>query len=112
MKDLENNIKLIIEQSNSNKKMCKNCKSFMDGKCTFGCINERNGYGYKINTGKLTSPEYSCSNFESEYDFSEQTVHILEDVLKDIERVNVAEKNMKLLLDNKITESDFIDIMR
>lgn len=112
MKDLKDKIELIIEQSCSDKKMCKNCKSFTNGTCTFGCVNERNGYGYRLNTGKLTSPEYSCSNFKSEYDFSEDTIHVFEDVLKDIERVNEAEKNIKLLLNNKITESDFVDIMR
>ena len=44
MKDLKEKIELIIEQSASEKPKCKNCKSFSNGTCLFGCVNERNGY--------------------------------------------------------------------
>lgn len=112
MKDLKEKIELIIEQSTSEKPKCKNCKSFSNGTCLFGCVNERNRYGYRLNTGKLTSPDYSCSNFDGVYNFNENTVDVLNDIIKDIERVNEAKKNIDLLLNGKITESDFVDIMR
>ena len=112
MKDLKNKIELIVEQSISDKPACKNCKRYQDGACTFGCVNERNVYGYRLGSRKLTTPDYSCSNFESVYKFNENTVDVLNDILKDIERVNEAKKNLTLLLDGKITESDFVDIMR
>lgn len=112
MKELKDKIELIIEQSTSEKPMCKNCTSFCNGTCTFGCVNERNKYGYRLNNNKLTSPEYSCNNFNSVYKFNEGTVDVLNDILKDIERVNEAKKNLELLISGKITESDFIDIMR
>lgn len=112
MKDLKDKVELIIEQSTLVKPTCKNCKSYINGTCTFGCVNERNIYGYRMNTGKLTTPDYSCSNFESTYSFNEDTVDVLNDVLKDIARVNEAKKNLELLLSGKITESDFVEIMK
>lgn len=111
MKDLKEKIELILEQSSSSKPMCKNCVSYSNGTCTFGCVNERNGNRYRLNTGSITTPEYSCSNFKKEYDFSDNVLEVLGDVLKDIERVNEAKKNFSLLLDGKISESDFVDIM-
>lgn len=112
MNELKDRIGLIIEQSTCSKPMCKNCKSFSNGMCNFGCMNERNSYGYRLNNSRHTSPEYSCSNFESVYSFNENVISVLGDVMKDIERVNEAKKNLQLLLDGKISESDFVDIMR
>lgn len=112
MKDLKNKIEVIIEQSISEKPACKNCKSFSKGMCTFGCMNERNTYGYKVGSMRMTTPEYSCSNFQSVYKFNESVVEVLNDILKDVERVNEAKKNIDLLLNGKLSESDFVDIMR
>ena len=112
MKELKDKIELIIEKSNIDKPACKNCKLFNNGTCLFGCINERNGVGYRFNNGRLTSPDYSCENFDVVYNLSESTVDVLKDMLKDIERVNEGKKNLELLLNGKITESDFVEIMR
>lgn len=112
MKELKDKIELIVEQSTSEKPMCKNCVSYCNGTCSFGCVNERNGNRYRFNNNRLTSPEYSCDNFNSVYKFNEDTVDVMNDILKDIERVNEAKKNLELLLSGKITEADFVDIMR
>ncbi|MCM1221191.1 MAG: hypothetical protein NC548_42595 [Lachnospiraceae bacterium] len=112
MKEIKDKLELIIEKSNTDKPACKNCKSFCDGKCLFGCVNERNMSGYRFNNGRITSPEYSCSNFNVVYNLSESTVDVLRDMLKDIERVNEGKKNLELLLTDKITEDEFVYIMR
>lgn len=111
MKELKDKIELIIEQSTSDRPACKNCVSYCNGNCMFGCVNERNSNGYKLNVGSVTTPEYSCSNFKSVYNFSGDVVDVLENIIKDIERVNDAKKNLSLLLEGKISESDFVDIM-
>lgn len=112
MKDLKEKLKLIIEQSTTDKPACKNCKSYLNGMCNFSCMNERNTYGYKVGSPRHTTPEYSCSNFQSVYKVNEDVVDVLNDILKDIERVDEAKKNLELLLTGKLTESDFVDIMR
>lgn len=111
MKELKDKIELIIEQSTSEKPACKNCVSYCNGNCMFGCVNERNGNRYRLNTGCVTTPEYSCSNFQSQYKFNESVVDVLLEIKKDIERVNEAKKNLELLTSGKISESDFVDIM-
>lgn len=112
MEDFKNKIESIIEQSNCDKPACKNCKSFCNGSCMFGIVNERNGNRYRFNNGRLTSPDYSCDNFEVVYNLNENTVDVMKDIIKDIERVDEAKKNLELLLSGKITEDDFVDIMR
>ena len=112
MENLKNKIERIIEQSNCDKPACKNCKSFCDGKCMFGSVNERNGIKYRLNNGRITSPDYSCDNFDVIYNINESTVDILRDMIKDIERVNEGKLNLELFLNGKITENDFVDIMK
>ena len=34
-------LELIIEQSNTDAPACKNCCSYKNGGCSFGCMNER-----------------------------------------------------------------------
>lgn len=111
MKDIKEKIELIIEKS-TGKHCCKNCLSHHDGCCTFGCVNERNGKGYNFSNARITTPEYSCDNFAPEYSLSENTVKILCDLLEDIERVNDGVKNLDLLLENKIDEDDFVEMMK
>ena len=110
MKDIKEKLELIIEKSNGH--VCKSCKSYCDGACTFNCVNERNGNQYRFSNKKITSPDYTCSNFTSQYNMSENTVNILRDLLEDIERVNMGAKNLDLLLEAKIDESDFVDMMK
>ena len=112
MKELKDKISLIVEQSTCDKPACKNCKSYSDGTCIFSCVNERNSYGYRLNAGKRTTPEYSCSNFEPVYNMNESTIDVLNDIMADIERVNEAKKNLELLLSGKITEADFVELMK
>lgn len=112
MKDLKDKLNLIIEQSTCAKPACKNCVSYSNGTCSFGCVNERNGYAYRLNNNRLTTPDYSCENFNSAYKFNEKTVDVMSDIVKDIERVNEAKKNLELLLSGKITEDDFVDLMK
>lgn len=111
MEDLKNRLEHILESCSDTPK-CRNCRSFVDGTCTFGCVNERNIYGYRVKSNTVTSPEYSCENFDTEYHFNESTKHVFEDILDDIRRVDEAKKNLELLLSGRITESDFVDIMR
>lgn len=113
MTELKDKLELIIEQSSCVKPACKNCKSYLDGACTFGCVNERNGVGgYKLNNNRMTSPTYSCKNFDATYKFGEDTLDVMRDVIEDIDRVCEAKKNLELLLNGKITESDFIDMVK
>lgn len=102
MEDIKNKLIAIIEQADCEKPACKNCKSFTNGKCTFGNVNER---------VKITFPNYSCANFSTEYNFSDSTIGALKDLQKDMNRVNEGLKNLKLLLNGKITEEDFLNII-
>jgi hypothetical protein len=112
MEDLKDKLKLIIEKSNTDKPACKNCKSYLDGACIFGCVNERRMGTYKFSNKKLTTPDYSCNNFDAVYNFEESTVDVLRDLLHDIERVDEGKLNLELLLSGKINESEFVDIMK
>lgn len=111
MKDIKNKIELIIEKS-SGKEACKNCKCYQDGTCTFGCVNERNGYRYNFSNKKITTPEYCCGNYSPLYSLNENTIESLKDLLSDIERVNEGAKNLDLMLSGKITEEDFVDMIK
>lgn len=112
IKELKNKLNLIVEHCSAEKTACRNCSFYNDNTCNFGCVNERNGIRYRVNTGKLTTPDYSCSHFNNTYKFNNDTVDVLKDILEDIKRVEDAEKNIELLLCGKINESDFVDIMR
>lgn len=90
----------IVENAN-NSPVCKNCHSYKDGGCSFGCLNEK---------VRITAPNYSCDNFKNKYDYDENTVVVLTDLLNDVKRVDEGLKNFELLIDGKISEKDFIDI--
>lgn len=92
----------ILEQANCDKPACKNCVSFKNGGCAFGSVNEK---------VKLTSPNYSCDNFKKVYEYNEDTICALRDLLNDAKKVEAGFKNLELLLDNKITEKDFVEIV-
>lgn len=113
-KDIVNKINLIIEQSNIDCPKCKNCKNYCDGTCTFGCVNERSGQAgrYFFSQQKLTYPEYSCKNFKPVYNLNENTVSILRDMVRDIKKVNEDIMNLNLMLDGKINESEFVDLVK
>lgn len=98
-----NRLELIIEQSNIDKPACKNCKSYRDGGCSYGCLNEKL---------RITTPNYSCSNFRAKYELGEETLDIIRDIQSDLKRVNEGLMNLDLLLSGKIDENDFKDIMR
>lgn len=110
--ELKNKINNIIEQANSDKPACKNCKNYCDGVCSFGSVNERNGNRYLFNNGKITTPDYFCDNFDIIYNLSESTKEILSNLIKDIEKVNEGVMNLELLLSGKIKEEDFNEIMK
>lgn len=112
MNELKDKINLIIEMS-CKKPTCGTCEYYYEGACLFRNVNERNGAGsYKLNNRRATTANYSCDNYNGVYSFNEDTLDVLHDILKDIERVNEAKKNLELLLDERITESDFVDMMR
>jgi hypothetical protein len=111
-KDIVNKINLIIEKSNSENPKCKNCISHCDGTCTFGCVNERSAGKYLFSQRKLTSPEYYCDNFNPVYNLSENTVEVLRDMVKNVERVNEDIMNLELMLSGKINEDEFVDIVK
>lgn len=90
----------IVENAN-NSPACKDCTSYKNGGCSFGCLNEK---------VKITSPNYSCNNFKSKYEYDESTVAVLTDLFNDVKRVDEGLKNFELLIDGKITEKDFVDI--
>ena len=102
MEDIKNRLKTIIEQAESDKPACKYCTSYKNGGCTYGCLNER---------VRLTAPNYSCDRFVANYGFNENTVDALKDLLKDVERVSEGVKNLELLLNGKINEKDFVDLV-
>ena len=110
--DIVNKINLIIEQSNVETPKCKNCVSHCDGACTFGCVNERSGGKYLFSQRKLTTPDYSCSNFKPVYNLSESTVDTLRDMVKDIEKVNEDIMNLELMLSGKINETEFNELVK
>ena len=90
----------IVENSND-KPACKNCNSYKNGGCSFGCLNEK---------VKITSPNYVCNNFKNKYDYKDNTISVLTDLLNDMKHVDESLKNFSLLLDGKISEDDFVDI--
>ena len=67
---------------------------------------------YLFSQRKLTSPDYSCDNFKPVYSLSENTVDALRDMVKDIERVNEDIMNLELMLNGKINESDFVELVK
>lgn len=109
--ELKDRIQTIIEKSNSDKPACKNCKSYCDGICSFGSVNERNGNRYRFSNGKATTPDYSCSNFDIVYNLSERTKETLTNLMKDIDRVNEGAVNLELLLSGRMSEEDFNEIL-
>lgn len=111
-KDIVDKINLIIEQSDNECPKCKNCINHCDGACTFGCVNERSMGKYLFTQKKLTSPEYSCNNFKPVYSLNENTVDVLRDMVKDIEKVNEDIVNLELMLNGKINESEFVELVK
>lgn len=111
-KDIVNKINLIIEQSNVDNPKCKNCVSHCDGACTFGCVNERSVGKYLFSQKKLTSPDYSCDNFKPVYSLNENAVDALRDMVRDIEKVNEDIMNLELMLDGKIDENEFVELVK
>jgi hypothetical protein len=61
---------------------------------------------------KLTSPDYSCDNFKPVYSLNENTVDVLKDMVRDIEKVNEDILNLELMLNGKINESDFVELVK
>lgn len=110
--ELKNKIVAIIEKSNSDKPACKNCKTYNDGICLLGCVNERNGIGYRLNNGRRTTPDYSCENFNVVYKLSEDTKETLENLIKDIDRVNEGAINLDLFISGRIDENEFNEMMK
>ena len=102
MENIKERLSEIIEQASCVTPKCQYCKSYKQGGCSFGCVNERL---------RITSPNYSCENFGANYPFNESTIEILKDLLKAYERVDEGVKNLELLLDGKITEEEFKDIV-
>lgn len=102
MNDIKNKLQTIIEQAGCEKRACKNCVSYKNGGCSFGNVNER---------VKITSPNYFCDNFKCTYEFNENTISALKDLLKDVERVDEGIKNLELLLNGKINESEFVNLV-
>lgn len=102
MENIKNKLSEIIEQASSETPKCMYCKSYKKGGCTFNCVNER---------VRLTAPNYCCDNFDGVYVLGEGTVDTLKDLLKAAERVDEGMKNLNLLLEGKITEKDFNEIV-
>ena len=102
MENIKKVLSEIIEQAGSDTPKCQYCKLYKSGGCSWGCINER---------VRLTSPNYSCNHFDARYSFNESTLETLKDLLKSYERVDEGIKNLDLLLDGKITEDDFNDLV-
>jgi hypothetical protein len=110
--DIINKINLIIEQSNVENPKCKNCINHSDGACIYGCVNERSAGRYLFSQKKLTSPDYSCDNFKPVYNLNENTVETLRDMVKDIEKVNEEIMNLELMLNGKINENEFVELVK
>lgn len=102
MENIKEKLSKIIEQASCGTPKCANCASYNGNGCVFGSLNER---------VKITTPNYSCDNFNGRYAFEEKTVDVLRDLLKIAERLDEGEKNLNLLLEGKITEKDFNDIV-
>ena len=102
MENIKNKLSNIIEQAGCETPKCQNCKSYKNGGCTFNCVNER---------VRLTSPNYSCDNFDGNYVLGEKTLDNLRELQKLAERLDEGMKNLDLLLDGKISEKDFNDIV-
>jgi hypothetical protein len=75
-------------------------------------VNERSAGKYLFSQRKLTTPDYSCSNFKPIYSLSENTVDTLKDMVKDIEKVNEDIMNLGLMLDGKINENEFVELVK
>ena len=102
MENIKKRLLEIIEQASCVTPKCQYCKSYKKGGCTFNSVNERM---------RLTSPNYSCDHFDGNYVLGEGTVNNLKDLLKAVERVDEGMKNLDLLLEGKITEKDFNDLV-
>lgn len=102
MENIKSKLQSIIEQANCDKPACKNCVSYKNGGCSFGCLNEK---------VKITSANYSCDNFNCRYAYNENTMAAMKDLLKDVKRVEEGVKNLELLLNGKIDEKEFVDFI-
>ena len=102
MENIKKKLSEIIEQASNVSPKCQYCQSYKTGGCSFGCVNER---------VRLTSPNYSCENFNANYSLNEKTLDNLRDLLKAVERVDEGIKNLDLLLSGKITEDEFNDLI-
>lgn len=102
MKEIKEKLQSIIEHAGCDKPACKNCVSYKNGGCSFGCVNERM---------RLTAPNYSCDNFNCVYSLNENTLESLKALLKDVERIEEGVKNLDLFLDGKIDEKDLAEII-
>ena len=102
MENIKKKLSEIIEQASTVSPKCQYCQSYKSGGCSFGCVNER---------VRITSPDYSCENFNANYSLNEKTLDNLKDLLKAVERVDEGAKNLELLLSGKITEDEFNDLI-
>ena len=102
MENIKEKLSEILEQASCDTKKCKYCKSYKSGVCVFGSVNERM---------RITSPNYSCDNFDANYNLNEDTIDTLRDLLKSVKRVDEGVKNLELLLAGKITEDEFNDLV-
>lgn len=101
MENIKEKLTAIIEQASCETPKCMFCKSYKDGGCSYGCLNER---------VRLTSPNYSCDNFNGVYTFDHETLDILNEMLNMVNKVEEGTKNLELLLTGKITEEEFKDL--
>lgn len=102
MDNIKKKLSAIIEQVGCTEEKCMHCKSYKNGGCSYGCLNER---------VRLTSPNYSCEHFDAVYKLNENTVDSLKELLKYAERVDEGMKNLSLLLEGKITEEEFNELV-
>jgi hypothetical protein len=110
--ELKDKITNIIEQSNTDKPACKNCKRYCDGTCMTEKVNEMNGNGYIFRKAKVTTPDYSCGEFDVRYSISENTRDSLRTLLKDIERVNEGTMALDLFLSGKVNENELNEMLK
>lgn len=102
MKSVKSILEDIIEHAGGMTPACKDCKSYRNGGCSFGCVNERL---------KMTAPNYSCGNFSSMYEYDDKTVSVMRELLEDIKRTESGVRNLELLMSGKIDEKEFVDFV-
>ena len=99
MENIKEKLSEIIEQAGCDTKKCQYCKSYKNGGCSYGCLNER---------VRLTSPNYYCDHFDANYALNENTLDNLKDLLRQLKELMKVQRTLNSSLLGKLQKMNLM----